>query len=81
MQGQLQAPERLDEIPKVQRQPLPPVLQAFVEAHDDPRTAMAAAYDSGAYTLKAIAAHFGVHYSTVSRAVRAAKRRQPDDTV
>ncbi len=31
---------------------------------------MAAAFRSGAYTLKAIAEHFGVHYSTVSRAVR-----------
>lgn len=30
---------------------------------------MQAAYASGEYTLKAIADHFGVHYSTVSRVV------------
>jgi transposase len=34
---------------------------------------MAAVYVSGAYTLQAIAASFGVHYSTVSRAVRRAE--------
>jgi REP element-mobilizing transposase RayT len=28
------------------------------------------AYESGAYTLAQIAGHFGVHYSTVSRAVK-----------
>ncbi|MFO7858262.1 MAG: helix-turn-helix domain-containing protein [Ectothiorhodospiraceae bacterium] len=31
---------------------------------------MARAYRSGGYTMKAIAEHFGVHYATVSRAVR-----------
>jgi putative transposase len=33
--------------------------------------AMALAYHSGAYTMAEIAVHFGVHYMTVSRAVRA----------
>jgi REP element-mobilizing transposase RayT len=77
MQGRLQASERVDEIPKVQRRPVPPSLQAFTEAYDDKRTAMAAAYASGAYMLKAIAAHFGVHSSTVSRAVRQARGQPP----
>ena len=31
---------------------------------------MAAAYLSGGYTMKAIAAEFGVHYATVSQAVK-----------
>ena len=35
--------------------------------------AMARAYASGAYSLAAIAGHFGVHYSTVSRAVKRAE--------
>ena len=38
-------------------------------AFDDARTRMAAAYATGDYTLQAIADAFGVHYSTVSRAV------------
>jgi predicted DNA binding protein len=37
---------------------------------------MAAAYVSGAYTMKAIAEYFGVHYSTVSRAVRRAENQK-----
>ncbi|MCC7182006.1 MAG: helix-turn-helix domain-containing protein [Rhodocyclaceae bacterium] len=32
---------------------------------------MAQAYLSGQYSMAAIARHFGVHYSTVSRLVRA----------
>lgn len=31
---------------------------------------MARAYESGDYTRRQIASHFGVHYATVSRAVR-----------
>jgi hypothetical protein len=67
----------LDEIPKMQRKPFPQALQMFAKAYGNKRTAMAAAYVSGAYTLKAIAAYFGVHYSTVSRAVRYAAEQQP----
>ena len=37
----------------------------------DRKRAMAQAYLSGNFTMKEIAEHFGVHYSTVSRAVRA----------
>ncbi|MEJ2677290.1 MAG: helix-turn-helix domain-containing protein, partial [Acidihalobacter sp.] len=35
----------------------------------DRREAMARAFLSGAYTMQEIGEHFGVHYSTVSRAV------------
>src|SRR6266511_267717 len=38
---------------------------------------MAAAYVFDAYTLQPIAAYFGVHSSTVSRAVRRAGGQQP----
>ena len=31
---------------------------------------MAAAYSSGSYTLQQIGAHFGVHYSRVSRIIK-----------
>lgn len=34
------------------------------------RQAIAQAYLSGAYTMAEIGGHFGVHYMTVSRAVR-----------
>jgi putative transposase len=37
---------------------------------------MARAYLSGAYTMAEIGQHFGVHYMTVSRAVRKHEARQ-----
>ena len=56
-----------------QRRPRPQPLQAFAQARADKRVAMAAAYGSGGYTMKAIAAYVGVHDSTVSRALRQAE--------
>jgi hypothetical protein len=45
---------------------------AEYEAQSENRNeAMATAYQSGAYTMTEIADYFGVHYMTVSRAVRA----------
>ena len=36
----------------------------------EPKAAMAAAYATGDYTMQQIADCFGVHYATVSRAVK-----------
>lgn len=47
-------------------------------ARGDEKTAMARAYLSGDYNMGEIARHFGVHYSTVSRAVRAFEQTQAD---
>lgn len=40
-------------------------------AASDRDSAIRAAYASGAYTLKVIGEHFGLHYATVSRIARA----------
>ena len=40
----------------------------FAEHYPDPHEAMARAHLDGAYSQPQVAAHFGVHYSTVSRA-------------
>ena len=61
------------EIPRAQRRPLARSLAAYAAEGRDRDAAMAAAYASGDYTMKAIAAHFGVHYATVSRAVKRAE--------
>jgi len=58
------------EIPHAQRRPLSKPLVAYRQADADPGFCMAAAYASGDYTMQAIATAFGVHYATVSRAVR-----------
>ena len=60
----------LAEIPKAQWQAPPPPLESFAAGGAGREEAMARAYLSGAYSQSSIAAHFGVHYSTVSRAVR-----------
>ena len=60
----------LEEIPKAQWQAPPPPLEGFVAETASREEAMARAYLSGSYSQARIARHFGVHYSTVSRAVR-----------
>jgi transposase len=41
-----------------------------VTSRGDRREAMARAFQTGVYSMQEIADYFGVHYSTVSRAVR-----------
>jgi hypothetical protein len=50
-------------------------LAYYEERHTDPKAAMVAAYRSGDYSMKAIAEYFGVHYSTVSRAIEDKERK------
>jgi len=68
-------PDELSEIPMTQRRTIAKTLDEFRLATTDRNDAMAQAYLSGAYTMKAIGEHFGVHYMTVSRAVRAYENR------
>ena len=71
MQKHLPEGRDLAEIPRVQRRASAKSLAAYAAAHKDRNAAMAAAYRSGHYSLAAIGRYFGVHYSTVSRAVQA----------
>jgi REP element-mobilizing transposase RayT len=69
MQARAQAVEALAEIPRLQRRPAAKPLADYAAEH--PRDqAMALAYASGDHSMQTIARHFGVHYATVSRAVR-----------
>jgi len=68
------AQETLTEIPRAQRRPLARPLTEYRESIADAKAAMAAAYATGDYTLQEIATCFGVHYSTVSRAVKRAEQ-------
>ena len=69
MQAKIDQRPALTEIPRAQRRALTRALSAFAQEHDR-NEAIALAYLSGQYTMAAIAAHFGVHYTTVSRLVR-----------
>ena len=64
----------IGEIPRSQRRPLAKPLASYREANTDTRLAMARAYATGDYTMQEIADYFGVHYATVSRAVRKHER-------
>ena len=59
----------LTEIPRAQRRALTRALADFAHKHARDE-ALALAYLSGQHTMAAIAGHFGVHYTTVSRLVK-----------
>jgi REP element-mobilizing transposase RayT len=61
---------RLREVPRAQRRALAEPLASFARRYPERGEAMAQAFATGVYTMQEIAAFFGVHYSTVSRAVR-----------
>ena len=58
----------LTEIPRAQRRALKRALSDYADAHARDE-AIALAYLSGQHTMAAIAEHFCVHYTTVSRLV------------
>ena len=68
------AAQRPDDIniPRAQRRPPAPPLAAIAKAHPDRNAAMRAAWATGEYSYTQIAAHFGVHFTTVGRIVRLA---------
>jgi REP element-mobilizing transposase RayT len=57
-------------IPRAQRRPPAPSLASIAKAHGDRDAAMRAAWNTGQYSYTQIAAHFGVHFTTVGRCVR-----------
>ena len=59
----------LKEVVRLQRRSVSKSLSWYKENAGSPKEAMAKAYSSGDYSMKEIASYFGVHYSTVSRAV------------
>ena len=68
MQAQIEQKSTLDEIPRAQRRAITQPLAGF-ERRYARNEAMARAYLSGQHSMAEIAKYFGVHYSTVSRAV------------
>ena len=63
-------PEALREISKAHRRILALSLDEYKQNNPSRNEAMARAYRSGAYSMAEIGEYFGVHYMTVSRAVR-----------
>ena len=59
-------------IPRAQRRPPPSSLADIAARHPTRNAAIIAAYATGAYTYKEIAAYFGIHLASVGRIVREA---------
>ncbi len=58
------------EIPRVQSRAMGQPLSYYVDEFSTAKKGMQKAYATGDYTMQQIASAFGVHYSTVSRAVK-----------
>lgn len=71
MQQHVQLDKNISEIPRIQRSTQAKAL-SYYSSFKERNTAIVAAYQTGNYTMKAIADEFGVHYATVSRIVKKA---------
>jgi len=67
------------EVSKAQRRSVALELPAYRERCPNRAEAMARAYLSAAYTMAEIGEYFGVHYKTVSRAVKRVERCRDHD--
>ena len=67
--------EELREYSKSQKRAMAPSLGEYESRSRRRNEAMTNAYRSGAYTMQEIGKHFGVHYMTVSRAVRETEKQ------
>jgi hypothetical protein len=70
-QKQIKEKEFLSEVPHLQKRKLPKSLEYYAKKYSDQKIAITNAYLSGGYTLKEIGNYFGMHYSTISRIVKA----------
>ncbi len=67
----LEKVEKLREVSKAQKKAATLTLKEYQTRNNNRNEAMAKAYLTGAYSMSEIGKHFGVHYVTVSRAVKA----------
>lgn len=69
--------EGLDEIPRVQRKVEGKSLSAYAREYASKHEGMARAYLEGDFRMNGIGRCFGVHYATVSRAVKKYECKTP----
>lgn len=73
MQRQVQDDRDLSEIPITQRRRIPESMGSYEKQFVNRDDAILAAYASGGYSMKTIGEYFGLHYSRISRIIRAGK--------
>lgn len=69
---------KITEIPRAQRRPLARPLKEYRDCFADAKEGMVAAHATGDYSMNDIGRCFGVHYSTVSRAIKGAEQNMLD---
>jgi putative transposase len=74
MRAKIPVERDLREVPQARARPLAKPLTDYASRHPDRDRAIAAAYESGGYTLREIGDFFGLHYSRVSKIVQAGER-------
>lgn len=75
--GYTAEPNKLKKISKAQRRPLGQALNVYVDAFPSSKEGTKKANETGDHTMQQIADAFGVHYSTVIRAIN--KRSRNND--
>jgi DNA-directed RNA polymerase specialized sigma24 family protein len=70
MQAKLKEESEDVNIPRAQRRPPAPSLDLIRGAHGERDRTIVVAYETGEYSYKHIADHFGVHFTTVGRIIR-----------
>ena len=73
MQAHLDPSNDTVQIPRAQRRPIAPSLNAITKQAADRNAAILAAYATGAYSYQQLADYFGLHFTMVGRIVRAGK--------
>ena len=71
VQSLIDADKDLSEIPSSQRSPVAKSLQYYESISQDRNSAIISAYASGGYSMKEVGDHFGLHYSRISRLLKA----------
>lgn len=75
MVSKIELEKDLSETPVHQRRPIAKPLDYYEQQYSTRDDAICAAYATGAYSMKEIGEHFGLHYSRVSRIVNNAKSK------
>ncbi|WP_040725099.1 transposase [Thiomicrorhabdus sp. Kp2] len=71
MQSKISSKTSLEESPSAQTRKVAKPITYFESQYIDRDVAICKAYETGAFSMKAIGNHFGLHYSRVSRIVKA----------
>ncbi len=75
MQAKLNVDVDLSEVPLAQKRSVAKPLDYYTNRYKDRNRAILEAYSSGAYSMKQIGEHVGLHYSRVSRIICIAKHK------